>query len=471
MKSGLDPSGDVKKKVTGRFTQKSTFAVPVEALFGWHAREGAIERLSPPWDPIQVIHKSGGIKTGATVILGMKEGPVRYHWHALHTDYEENRMFRDIETRGPLSSWVHTHRFESLDGNRSSLEDTIEYKPFFAPITGLMADFFVRKRLSRIFAWRHRTTAADLELHQRFQHLPRKKVLISGASGVLGRKLIPFLTTGGHSVLTLVRRQPQTATEIFWDPARGILNADDLVGVDAVIHLSGENVGEGRWTAEKRRRIIESRVSTTYLLAERVSSLNPKPGVFISASATGIYGDRKDDCLSEDEIAGNGFLATVCDHWENAVQPALDNGMRTALMRIGVVLTPEGGALQKLLLPYQMGLGGRMGSGKQYISWIGIDDALAAFYWALMNEDISGPVNVVSPNPVTYLDFTRTLASVLSRPAVLPFPAFLIKLFFGQMGVEGILFSTRAKPTRLLDTGFNFRHSNLEEVFKHVLGK
>ncbi|MBU2510869.1 TIGR01777 family oxidoreductase [bacterium] len=460
-----------KKPTVGRFTKKSIFNSPVDSVFSWHERDGAIERLSPPWDPLKVIFKSGGIKPEAVVILGMKEGLFKYKWHAIHTDYEKNRLFRDKQTRGPLSSWVHTHRFEALKGGRCSLEDTIEYKPYFSIFSKYILDSFIRKKLNRIFAYRHKTTAADLELHQKFAYLPRKKVLISGASGLLGQKLIPFLKTGGHSVLTLVRTPPKTEDEIFWDPSRGILKAADLVGVNAVINLSGENVGEGRWSKAKKRRIVESRVSSTRLLSETVSALTPKPDVFISASATGYYGDCQAETVTEDSGPGSGFLSSVCRQWENAAQPALDSGIRTVFMRIGVVITPEGGALGKLLLPYRFGLGGRVGSGKQYLSWIGIDDTLASFYWALMNGSISGPVNVVSPNPVSYLEFSGTLASVLSRPAFVPLPTSLVKLIFGEMGVEGLLFSTKAIPARLMDTGFYFRHSNLEEVLKHVLGK
>jgi len=457
--------------VSGRFVKKSSFPIPVESLFSWHERDGAIERLSPPWDPLKVIYKSGGIQPEAKVILGMKEGPVRFKWHAVHTDYEQNRLFRDMQTRGPLSSWIHTHRFESLGENQSTMEDTIEYKSYFSWISRYLMDPFIKKKLSRIFTYRHKTTTDDLKLHQQFIHLPRKRVLISGASGLIGQKLIPFLKTGGHTVLTLVRREPAAEHEIFWDPVKGVLNADDLAGVDAIIHLSGENVGEGRWTKAKKQRIIESRQLSTDLLSRTASCLNPKPEVFISASATGYYGDTQQQTATEESRQGGGFLASVCKQWEEAAQPVVKSGIRTVFMRIGVVITPEGGALGKLLLPYQFGLGGRIGSGSQFMSWISIDDVVSAFYWALMNEKITGPLNAVSPNPVSSLKFSKTLASVLHRPAILPLPAFLIKILFGQMGVEGLLYSTKVNPTLLLNSGFHFRHLKLDEVFKHVLGK
>jgi uncharacterized protein len=380
-------------------------------------------------------------------------------------------LFRDKQVRGPLASWVHTHRFEPIDDNRCSLEDIIEYKPYFSAFSMALASPFIRKKLNRIFSFRHKTTTADLELHQQFSAQPRKRILISGASGLLGRKLIPFLKTGGHSVLSLVRREPRSENEIFWDPAKGILDKEKLAGIDAVINLSGESVSEGRWTEKKKRQIIDSRISSTELLAKTISSLKQKPQVFLSASATGFYGDAQAALLNESSPVGKNFMASVCSQWENAAHTAEKNGIRTAFMRIGVVLTPEGGALDKLVLPYQLGLGGRIGSGKQYLSWIGIEDTLAAFYWTLMNKEVSGPVNVVSPNPLPFYDFSKTLASILSRPAVIPLPEFIIKLVFGQMGEEGLLASTRAHPDRLLGSGFQFRHPNLEEALRHVLGK
>ncbi len=458
------------KSKRGRFVKKSVISSSTESVFSWHERNGAIERLSPPWNPIKVIHKSGGIQPGAKVVLGMK-GLVRYRWHAIHTDYEKNRLFRDEQTRGPLSRWIHTHRFESIGDNQCILEDSIEYKPFLSFISQYLADQSIQKKLNRIFTYRHNTTIADVDLHKKFQHLPRKKILISGASGLLGQRLIPLLLTGNHTVLSLVRRQPKADNEIFWDPLKGILDIDKLKGIDAVIHLSGENVGEGRWTQKKKQRILESRLLSTHLLSEAVSTMSQGPEVFISASATGYYGDCGSRTVTEKSNPGDNFLASVCQQWEEAAKPALSKGIRTVSMRLGVVITPEGGALKKLLLPYLLGLGGRIGSGKQYLSWIGIDDALAAFYHTLMNDQVSGPVNVVSPEPVSQTDFSKTMASVLSRPAVFPLPAFLIKLIFGQMGEEGLLYSTKAIPEQLLDTGFLFRHSTLREALKHVLGK
>ncbi len=459
------------KSGVGIFSKKSTFNLPVEELFAWHERDGAIERLSPPWDPLRVIHKSGGIERGARVILGMKEGPVRYRWHAVHTDFEKNRLFRDQQTRGPLASWIHTHRFEPVGENRSTLEDTIEYKPYLSTFSKAIADPFIRRKLKRIFSYRHKTTGTDLELHGQFRNQPRKHILISGASGLLGQKLISFLKTGGHTVFTLVRRQPEAENEIYWNPAKGDLDSGKVSGMDAVIHLSGENVSNGRWTAGKMKKILDSRIISTRLLANTISKLDPKPAVFISSSATGYYGDGGDEILTEASPSGKNFMASVCSRWEEAAREAEDNGIRTVLMRIGVVITPEGGALKKLHLPYRLGLGGRIGSGDQYISWVGIDDTLAAFYWAMMAEEICGPVNLVSPNPLTFFDFSKTIASILSRPAVLPLAESVIKLMFGQMGEEGLLSSTRAKPGQLLDSGFQFRHPNLEEALRHVLGK
>lgn len=456
------------------FTRQTIIKADVPDVFAWHARPGAIERLSPPWDPLEVVHQSGGIQKGAEVILKMRAGPLKYNWHARHTAYQENHFFADEQIRGPFAYWKHTHQFTPATDSQCLLEDRIEYRPPLTPLTHPFIKGMIHRKLSRIFAYRHRVTAADLSLHLKFKDCPRKTVLISGASGLIGARLVPLLTTGGHEVVKLVRRQPSAKDEIFWDPAENWIDKDSLNKrkVDAVIHLAGENVGTGRWTARKKEAIIQSRKKGTALLINTVAALKHPPRDFLSASAIGLYGHCRDTLLTETDGPGDGFLADVCRCWEDCAQ---DNNVcrdiRTVLMRIGVVLTPEGGALQKLLLPFSLGLGGRIGAGRQYLSWISIDDALSAIYHLLMEDKIAGPVNLVAPHPVTNADFTKALAAVLSRPAMLPLPARLIQLLFGQMGQEVLLSSTRVHPKRLLETGYGFRHPEITASLRHVLGK
>jgi uncharacterized protein (TIGR01777 family) len=298
------------------------------------------------------------------------------------------------------------------------------------------------------------------------------KILVTGASGFIGSALVPFLTTGGHSVTRLVRREPDGKRgEIRWDPDGGILDARGLEGHDAVVHLAGEGVATGLWTRARKARILESRARGTSLLAETLAGLTRKPGVLLSASAVGYYGSRGDEVLREDGPPGTGFLAEVTRAWENAAAPAEKAGIRVVLARIGIVLGAGGGALAKMLPAFRMGIAGRLGDGRQYMSWIAIDDVLGAIDHALRSNDLSGPVNVTAPEPVTNAAFTRTLARVLSRPAILPVPALALRLALGEMADEALLASTRAVPARLLARGFGFRYPELEGALRHVLGK
>jgi len=298
------------------------------------------------------------------------------------------------------------------------------------------------------------------------------KILMTGASGLLGSALIPFFTTGGHIVHTLVRRVPfPEKDESFWDPEKKKLDPSVFDGADAVIHLAGEHIGEGRWTDEKKRIIIESRTKGTSLIADTISKLSSPPPVLICASAIGYYGNRGDKILTEDDQPGDDFISKVCSKWEKSAQATVDKGIRTVFMRIGIALSPAGGALSRLLLPFRAGLGGKIASGSQYMSWVGIDDVIGAFFHVLADNKIAGPVNVVSPNPVTNLEFTKTLGKVLARPAVFSIPAAAINLAFGEMGREVLLSSTRVMPQKLIESGYRFRNPDLSGALSHLLGK
>lgn len=453
------------------FQKQSRISAPVETVFQWHARPGALERLTPPWDPLTVISRTGGIEAGAEAWIRMKAGPVPVLWHARHTDYEENRMLRDIQVKGPFSHWVHTHRFTPDGPDACILDDHIEYALPFHPFSAAMKPF-VEKKLNAAFAYRHHTTIADIAAHRRANLEKPLNILISGASGLLGSVLIPFLTTGGHKVMQLVRRQPiKTKGEIYWNPAEGELNLYAAGKIDAVIHLSGENIGEGWWTPEKKRRIIDSRTQTTRLIAETIAKLEAPPKVFLCASAIGYYGDRGDALMDESAGPGRDFISDVCHQWEASTDAAVQAGIRTVQLRIGIVLSPQGGALGKLLPPFRMGIGGKIGTGRQYMSWISIDDAVAAIFHAMHDDHVNGPVNLVAPNPATNLEFTRTLAAVLSRPAVFTVPKLAINAVFGEMGRETILSSTRVSPGVLSATGYPFRHPDLDTALRHLLGK
>ncbi len=455
------------------FINKTHINAPVEEVFKWHSRPGALERLSPPWDPVRVIERKGGIDKGARVVLEMKAGPFSYKWTAEHTDYEENSMFRDRQVRGPFSSWVHTHRFEPDGIEDSFFEDRIDYALPFYPFGNLIGVPSVKAKLARIFKYRHATTVQDIILQLSKKDIGRPiKILMTGASGLLGSALIPFFTTGGHIVHTLVRRVPfPEKDESFWDPEKKKLDPSVFDGADAVIHLAGEHIGEGRWTDEKKRIIIESRTKGTSLIADTISKLSSPPPVLICASAIGYYGNRGDKILTEDDQPGDDFISKVCSKWEKSAQATVDKGIRTVFMRIGIALSPAGGALSRLLLPFRAGLGGKIASGSQYMSWVGIDDVIGAFFHVLADNKIAGPVNVVSPNPVTNLEFTKTFGKVLSRPAVFSIPAAAINLAFGEMGREVLLSSTRVMPQKLIESGYRFRNPDLSGALSHLLGK
>jgi uncharacterized protein (TIGR01777 family) len=297
------------------------------------------------------------------------------------------------------------------------------------------------------------------------------RILITGSNGLIGRALIPFLATGGHDVVTLTRSKTQaTSHRISWDPEAGILNKDDMEGFNAVVHLAGESI-VGRWTPAKRARILESRAKGTGLLCETLAELRNRPNVLVSASAVGYYGDRGDEMLDEESSAGSLFLSTVAKAWEDSTAPAKNAGIRVVNLRIGFVLSKDGGGLATMLLPFKLGIGGRVGSGRQYLSWIAIDDLVGAISHAILADSLSGPVNAVAPNPVTNQEFTKTLGSVLRRPTIFPLPAFAARMVMGQMANELLLASARVKPSRLLAVGYEFRFPELEDALRYVLGK
>ncbi|MFQ5723173.1 MAG: TIGR01777 family oxidoreductase [Terriglobia bacterium] len=295
------------------------------------------------------------------------------------------------------------------------------------------------------------------------------KIGVSGSSGLVGSALVPFLTASGHQVVRLVRSKPNP-DEVYWSPAEGRLDASGLEGLEAVVHLAGENI-TGRWTPAKKARIRDSRVQGTQLLAGTLAELPQPPKVLVCASAIGYYGDRGEEVLREGSPPGSNFLAAVCQAWEAASQPAAQKGIRVVSLRIGVVLSPRGGALGKMLLPFKLGVGGKIGSGRQYLSWIAIDDLVGVIHHALTTESLQGPVNTVAPQAVTNLEFTKTLGRVLGRPTLLPLPAFAARLAFGQMADELLLASARVEPARLKASGYVFRTPDLEGALRHLLGK
>lgn len=295
-------------------------------------------------------------------------------------------------------------------------------------------------------------------------------IVVTGASGLVGAELVNQLKEAGWSVIRAVRRPVDNANEeLHWDPKTGAIDAERFASADAVVHLAGENIAGKRWTESFKQKLLHSRTQGTLLVSETIAQAERRPKVFICASAIGYYGDRGDERLTEEAASGDNFLAEVCRQWEASCEPARAAGVRVANLRIGVVLSREGGALQKMLPPFKLGAGGVLGDGKQYMSWITRDDLVGVIRFVLDNPDLAGAVNAVAPNPVTNRDFTKTLGAILGRPTILPMPAFAARLALGEMADELLLASARVEPAVLQQHGYQFLYPRLEPALQHVL--
>ncbi|OBA79934.1 TIGR01777 family protein [Mycobacterium sp. 1164966.3] len=441
----------------------SVIDAPRDEVFAWHARPGAFNRLSPPWQPLRLVTEAASLKDGrATLSL-----PGGLRWVAKHQPdgYDPPRRFVDtIGSDGPASlparivvRWRHIHEFEDVSASETRVVDRVD-----TPVPA--------SALRPMFVYRHRQLADDLAAHRRAaEHgLAPATVAITGSSGLVGSALTAFLSTGGHRVVRLVRHTPRTPDERQWQPDEP--DPQLLAGVDAVIHLAGASIA-GRFTDEHRTAVRDSRIGPTRRLAELVSGSPVK--VFVSASAIGYYGyDRGDDALTEDSDRGDGFLADVVADWEDATAPAQQAGARVVQVRTGIVQSPRGGTLRLMRPLFSAGLGGRLGDGRQWLSWIGIDDLVDIYHRALWDNALSGAVNAVAPQPVRNADYTRTLAHALRRPAVLPVPPLGPRLLLGEQGARELAFaSQRVVPSRLDQAGHRFRQPDLDQALRHLLGR
>jgi uncharacterized protein (TIGR01777 family) len=443
--------------------------------FAWHERAGALERLTPPWEKAELVERSGdGLEPGARIKLRTRIGPFSLDWLAEHRDYVPGKLFRDVALSGPFAAWDHRHEFSDTADGSCELRDHVDYALPLGALGRRVAGGFVRGKLAAMFAYRQTLTREDLRFaadHTRADAVPLR-ILVSGASGLIGRALVPFLSTQGHHVTRLVRRPARGQDEVFWNPESGSADLSALDGrIDAVVHLAGAGIADARWTEARKRKIRESRVNGTRLLARALASLSRPPRVVVGGSAIGYYGEGGEDWLDENAPRGCGFLADVCAEWEAAWAPLDGCDVRRVFLRTGVVLTPAGGALAKLLAPFRAGLGGPMGNGRQWWSWISLDDLVGVIGHALLSETVRGPVNAVAPEPLTNADFSRVLGRVLHRPAILPAPAFVLKLALGQMADEALLASQRVRPGVLAASGYRFRHEKLDTALRHLLGR
>jgi uncharacterized protein len=306
--------------------------------------------------------------------------------------------------------------------------------------------------------------------HSKFAARPRLRIAITGSSGLIGRNLKDFMIAGGHDVYTLVRRLETNQKQIHWDINAQAIEKDKLEGMDVIVHLAGESIAD-RWTSKKRHNILNSRVHGTKLLAKTIGELQNPPSVFISASAIGIYGHHKDNMVTEATPCSDEFLGMVCQQWEQAAHTVRDKGIRLVHPRFGIVLSSQSGALPKMLRPFSLGLGGRIGNGRQWMSWIALDDAIALLLDMMYVQKYSGPINTVSPNSVRNIDFTKTLGKVLGKPTVIPLPSFAVKTLFGEMGQKLLLEGANIQANKALEFGFQFQYPYLEEALRFELGK
>ncbi|NUS71904.1 MAG: TIGR01777 family protein [Corynebacteriales bacterium] len=442
------------------FNYESVVNAPLSSVFAWHRRPGAIQRLIPPWAPARVQREAHNLEVGERARVSVGPIPIESVHTALTEPHEGQASFVDELRKGPIKQWRHHHEFtEQPEG--TLVRDTVKWSAPWIP------DALIKKQLTRMFTYRHHQLATDLAVQGDIKPMT---IAITGASGLLGRQLTAFLTTGGHTVVRLVRRQPRTSDEIQWDPTQGTIDAQALTSCDAVVHLAGEPLF-GRWSRSKMRKIRKSRLDGTELIARTLAELDEGPKTLIGASAIGYYASTSEP-IDEDGPKGTGFLADLVEDWENATALARDAGLRVVHVRTGLVLSPRGGFLGLQLPPFHAGLGGWLGNGRQMLSWIAQDDIVYLLHHALTNSKVRGVLNMTSPHPVTGREFARTLAKVLHRPALIPVPLRAIEVALGKTAAEEFAGASQwVLPGKALATDYTFRYPNLQGALQHLLGR
>ncbi len=449
-------------------TYKRSTVLPhsLERVFAWHETAASFDRLLPPLPRMEVMERSGTIRDGDRASFRVRVGPLGFRGMVEYEGYRPLAEFGNRHVGGPHRSLRHRHLFRSTGEGSCELTERIHCEPRL--ILATLGRAWLRRTMERTLEFHQERVRRDLERHAAGPAAPLR-VLVTGASGLIGGALTAFLESGGHEVVRLVRGQPASDREIAWDPAGGAIDAVALEGFDAVVHLAGENIGAGRWTAARRRRIRESRVASTGLLCAGLAGLHRPPAVLVSASAVGYYGDVE-GTVDESAPAGDGFLAEVTAAWEQAAEPARAAGIRVAHARFGPVLSPRAGMLKRLLPVFRAGAGGVVGSGRQPISWIGLDDAVGALHFLMSSGQAEGAINVVAPRPAANREFTQALAAVLRRPAFAPVPGVAIRALFGEMGDQLILKGQAVVPARLAELGFRWLDPTLEGALRRELG-
>lgn len=456
-----------------KFRFRSLINRSVEDVFNWHLRPRMLERCLPPWEDIRVLSSAGRPDhLGSKIAIdGKTIGPFRSKIEMQYTHYVANESFKALQTTGFFSNYEYETIITPQSSHTCEMIDQFEFTHDYPKIASFFINRSFRERLSRILVYKHEMIDHDLTLLEKYPFQQPLKVLISGSHGLIGKNLSHFLEFAGHDVWHLSRSQSKQGEQtIVWDPYAPPAGVELFEGFDAVIHLAGENIAKGRWTKKKKEQILESRSKGTETLVEILKKLKRPPKIYINASAVGYYGNRGSDVVNEESQAGEAlFISEVCEHWERASRELEERGVRVVQSRFGVVLSSAGGALKQMLLPFKWGLGGKLGHGHQYISWVSIDDVIGALYHIMMTQALTGPVNIVSPQPVMNMVFCKKLAKRLKRWIGPPLPEFVVHLLFGQKGEELLLTSTRVEPLRLLETGYTFLYPNLSQALQHVV--
>jgi len=444
--------------------------VPKDTVYRWHTTEGAFERLIPPWQEVRLLEAAPSIDEGTRTVIEIKHGLIRHRWVAEHFKVEEGNSFTDRQVSGPFKEWIHEHQFLGKNGRSTQLVDRLNFTIPGGLAGKMLMESCIEKSITNAFWFRHERTKMDLErlLGDRVFR-SGLTVLITGHRGLVGRELSALLRSLGYGVRGL-SRNPQGKDEFAWNPLSGEIDERAFDGVCAVVHLAGENVASGRWPASRREAILESRRKGTALIAATMARVCSRKTVLVSASGVNAY---PSDGQPYDEAgpAGDHFLSEVCRAWERATEPASDVGLRVVKLRIGVVLSPRGGALGKMLLPFKLGLGGRLGTGNQMFSWIAIDDLTEIIVRSIEEESMAGVYNATAPRVVSQNAFAQVLATVLSRPAMMPVPASILQIVLGKdLANETLLADLQVIPLRLKDQGYRWRFPQLEPALRFMLG-
>lgn len=458
-----------------KFTHKKQYEASKQELWNWYNSPGAFRRIMPEWEGIKPV-QVGSLKDGEETIFKVSIGPIKRKWIARHHSVVENETFSDRMMKGPFGKWNHQHSFVG-SGNNTEIQDTIDWKLPLHILTGWTAAITVIPRMNQMFRYRSEKVANDLTQIKKTRDLPRQRVLVSGSTGMIGLQLCAFLEAAGHEVHRLLRIDSKLPADINsenvirWNDKTGDVIKGDMNGFDSVIHLAGAGIGDKRWSPKRKDIIRNSRVIPTTNLSKILAGLDQPPKAFLSGSAIGYYGDQGTTLVDESSSKGDGFLSNICSEWEQASSVAEEAGIRVSHLRSGIVISPLGGALAKLLLPTKMGGGGPVGGGRQIQSWISLDDEIYAIHHLMMQDTSQGAYNLTSPNSVSQKVFAKKLGRVLRRPAFMPLPKFALQLMFGEMGKVLIIEGQDVKPTRLQESGFVFTYSDLENCLRNCLGR